>query len=335
MKNKCLFCGCDIEKTSNQNKKFCSPNCRARNSSQKKIIGIEGVDYVICKICGLKFKEINADHLFLHNISKECYDELYGNRTSLKTKERKNTLERLLTPEFSKKLSYSHTINNYIEKYGEEKGVAKHKERNNNMQKCKTLEYYVEKYGEIIGTKKFKDTQLKKAITIENLIKKHGEEVGTEKYNNWKIKQKNKNSIKYYIDKYGYEIGLEKWFKKNDKISEANSKIPKHMRKKYTEYCYKVNKFSRISLQLHELENINLRGVINGYDLDHKVSKINGFKNNILPEIIGHISNLAIITMTENRKKQHNSSEKIEEITIKFEKDKQYQDIIEKLHLEF
>lgn len=331
MKNKCLFCEKEFEVNSNQKKKFCSSNCRTKNSIQNKMVGTEGIDYVKCGICGLKFKEINADHLYLHNISKNEYDEFYGNRTSLKTKGKKNTLSKIMTEEFSKKLSHSHTKEGYVKKYGEKEGLAKYEKRNYNMKKCKTLEYYIEKYGNIDGSERFKNIQKKKATTLKAMINKYGKKNGTEKYNAWKIKQKNKNSIKYFIEKYGYNNGIRKWFEKNDKISQANSKIEKSMRKNFEKYCMDVNKFSRISLQLNKLENVNLRGIEYGYDLDHKVSKINGFKNNVKPEIIGHISNLVIVTMSENRKKQHNSSERIEEITLKFEKDKEYQSIISKI----
>ncbi len=130
------------------------------------------------------------------------------------------------------------------------------------MQKCKTLNYYIEKFGDAEGGEIFKNIQNKKATTLNNLIKKYGKEMGTKKYNEWTYKQKNKNSIKYYIDKYGYDEGTEKWFKKNDKISLANSKIEKSLRKDFEKYCIEVNKFSRISLKLNKLENINLRRAI-------------------------------------------------------------------------
>jgi len=330
MKNKCLLCNKEFEVKSNQKKKFCSSNCRTKNSTQNRMVGIEGVDYVKCKICGLKFKEINADHLYLHDINKEEYDKLYGNRISSKTRGRKDTLTKILTPELSKKLSYSHTLGGFIEKYGKSLGAIKYKERNDNMKKCKTLDYYIEKFGNLEGSLKFKNIQLKKAVTLKNFIKKYGKEIGTEKYNNWKIRQKTKNSIKHFIEKYGYDDGVDRWFKKNDKISQANSKIEKCMRKDFEKYCLAVNKFSRLSLQLNKLDNSDLRGIKNGYDLDHQVSKIDGFKNNINPEIIGHISNLIIIPMSENRKKQHNSSIYIEEIILEFKSDTTYQNTINK-----
>jgi hypothetical protein len=79
---------------------------------------------------------------------------------------------------------------------------------------------------------------------------------------------------------------------------------------------------------MNNLILIELRGRKNGYDLDHIVSKVDGFKNGIDPQVIGHISNLRIIKSSENRKKQHRSDIDIQYIVDKFNMDKEYQDII-------
>ena len=50
------------------------------------------------------------------------------------------------------------------------------------------------------------------------------------------------------------------------------------------------------------------------YSLDHKYSKIMGFKNNIDPKIIGHLVNLEIILFSENCKKRNKSSITKEEL---------------------
>jgi len=41
--------------------KYCSDSCRGISFRQRRINGLENIDFVICKICGLKFKEINND----------------------------------------------------------------------------------------------------------------------------------------------------------------------------------------------------------------------------------------------------------------------------------
>jgi hypothetical protein len=328
IKANCGLCNSEYEHEHNQKSKYCSSNCRTKASIQRKIKGIEGVDYVVCGICSLKFKEINGDHLKTHNIDKGDYDVKYGNRTSTKTRSNKDTLSCILTPELSKKLSDSHKEGNYIKKYGEVEGKIRYKKMKENKSYKNSVKFYIDNYGSKLGHKLFNERHMKGSMTLQNQINLYGINDGTIKYNKWLEKQKYKNTISYYINLYGYDDGLNKWFNKNNKISIANSKIPKSERGEYQQYCILVDKFTRVSLSLNDLIDIDLRGKKYGYDLDHKVSKINGFKNNIKPEIIGHISNLEVITSNENRTKQHNSSQSILLITEEYNKDINYINII-------
>ena len=122
MKNVCQICKNEYE--SNQPSKYCSTLCRTFAFNQRKISKLDETNYVICKICDFKFKEINNDHTFKqHGISCLDYDNIYGYnlRTSTKTKENKNTL-RNMTNELSEKLKKSHYLPAYIEKYGNDEG---------------------------------------------------------------------------------------------------------------------------------------------------------------------------------------------------------------------
>lgn len=308
--------------------KYCSIRCRGISQRQKSIKGELNIDYVICEICGFKFKEINNDHLSLHNISCMDYDKIYGynKRVSEKTKRNKNTLGSMMSPELSSKLSKSHKLDSYIEKYGEIEGNNRYNEIIKNMTYKNGISSYLDKYGLEDGLKIFENIQKKKAINIENQIKKHGEELGLIKYNNWLDKQKNKNYLHFFTEKYGYEIGLKKWIEKNDKISLANSKIRKENRKEFSNYIIEVNKFTRISLNCNNLLNIELRG--DEFDLDHMVSKVDGFKNKIPTYIIGHISNLKIVDRSYNRKKQHKSDINFSYIIEKYENDLNYKKLV-------
>lgn len=67
-KRKCDICKSLYEYDSRQKSKYCSDGCRALAFSQRKLNGVEGIDFVICKICDLKFKEINNDHVQKHNV---------------------------------------------------------------------------------------------------------------------------------------------------------------------------------------------------------------------------------------------------------------------------
>ena len=70
-----------------------------------------------------------------------------------------------------------------------------------------------------------------------------------------------------------------------------------------------VDRVTRESwIYYHDL--INPKNLPRGslYELDHKFSKSEGFKNNVPPDIIGHPSNLEMIDRSENRKKYNKSS---------------------------
>jgi hypothetical protein len=55
---------------------------------------------------------------------------------------------------------------------------------------------------------------------------------------------------------------------------------------------------------LETLENFDKRG-FRGYHVDHKVSVWYGFKNNIHPASIAHISNLQMVPYQKNLNKGH------------------------------
>ena len=61
--------------------------------------------------------------------------------------------------------------------------------------------------------------------------------------------------------------------------------------------------------------NNNERGI--NYHLDHKYSISEGFKNNILPSIVGGKENLRIISSYENMSKGSKCSIKLSELIIK------------------
>lgn len=325
----CEVCGSLYKYDSRQRvSKYCSIPCRGISFRQKRIEGEENIDFVICEICGLKFKEINNDHLERHGITSIEYDLTYNSpRTSEKTRKNKNTLSQIMCDELSEKLSKSHTIENYKLKYGEEEGIERfnlmleRKKYKNNKQS------YIDRFG-IDGEEIYNNVQKKKKITLENLINRHGEHEGRIKYDEFLKKRKIKNLLSTYIEKHGYEEGLIRWLDKNNKISISNSKIERDDRDKFKEYIREVNRFTRISLKMNNLDNIYLRGHEHGYDLDHIFSKIDGFKKNIPSYIVGHIRNLKIVEATYNRKKQHKSDISVEDLIIEFENDMEYKKIV-------
>jgi hypothetical protein len=329
-KKNCDICNKIYEYDSRQKKsKYCSQSCRSLSFSQTKIVGEEGIDYVICKVCGFKFREINNDHVKKHNMTCEDYDiKFESSRTSEKTKNKKDTLSLLMGDEMSKKLSKSHTIEGYINKYGHDLGMENFYKMKENKKYKNSKESYIDKYGYIIGLEVFNSIQKKKSITLENCVNKHGEVDGRKLYDKWLNVQKNKNFLSFYIERYGYDLGLVKWLDKNNKISLSNSKIKKEDVDKFKYYVCEVNKYTRLSLCKNIIDDIELRGKEFGYDLDHTFSKVDGFRNGIPPYIIGHISNLKIIESGYNRKKQHKSNIEIENIIHEYENDIEYRKIV-------
>ena len=73
------------------------------------------------------------------------------------------------------------------------------------------------------------------------------------------------------------------------------------------EYYSLVRRYTNKSLKQNNINPNNLPIGRNGsgdvYQVDHKVSVIYGFKNNILPEIIGSIKNLQLLHWKENNSK--------------------------------
>jgi hypothetical protein len=284
---------------------------------------------VICKICGLKFKEINNDHVQKHNMNCDEYDVKFGknSRTSEKTRINKNTLGPIMSIELSNKLSNSHKIENYISKYGNVEGLIRFNLMMERKKYKNGKQSYIDRFGENADFI-YNEVQKKKAITLKNCIDKHGLIDGENIYNKWRELQKSKNFLSYYIDKYGYETGLEKWLDKNNKISLSNSKIEKEDKNKFINYIYDVNKYTRLSLNKYNIDGIELRGKEFGYDLDHIYSKVDGFKNGIPSYIIGHISNLRIVESSYNRRKRHVSDIEIEYIISEYENDIEYKKLI-------
>jgi hypothetical protein len=93
--------------------------------------------------------------------------------------------------------------------------------------------------------------------------------------------------------------------KKHQYLCPCNIRVDPNTLSEYEKYNRKVQNETNISIKKtgDKIVNLNLRGVEHGYDLDHKYSVIEGFKNNISPEIIGHWKNLEILKGKNNRSK--------------------------------
>lgn len=99
----CPICGNTFVKY-NKRSKYCCDKChiiardrmareRLVKTSKSEFTGIEGVDYVECKICGQRMKFFQQSHLNMHKISKEEYEAKYGKIKAYSDKHIENHLK--------------------------------------------------------------------------------------------------------------------------------------------------------------------------------------------------------------------------------------------------
>ena len=93
--------------------------------------------------------------------------------------------------------------------------------------------------------------------------------------------------------------------------------VPDDERSDWERYYLEVWRITERKQNLSMVPNIELRGL--EYSLDHKYSIKEGFKNNIPAEIIGHWTNLEIITKSENSSKNSKCSITLEQLKMSYE----------------
>ncbi len=271
--------------------------------------------YVLCPICEHKYKELNKSHLSSHGITCDEFDDQYPECTRIsKISLGKKNTHKNISEHTREKLKKSHTLEGYIKKYGEIDGRLRWSNMKNNKKRSHTLEGYIEKYGEREGKNKWTSFKDDKKITLDKYIYKYGDDIGRKKYNEYIIKNKYTNTVEYYVEKYGEIEGYHRWNTKNSKNSKSSSKIITSERGEYNEYVKLVHRYTNATIKMYPefIDNIHERSV--EYHLDHKVSILSGFKNNIDAKIIGCLYNLEIIDRYSNCSKQHQSSININEL---------------------
>jgi len=102
----------------------------------------------------------------------------------------------------------------------------------------------------------------------------------------------------------------EQWRRnKGANVSKSKATIPHDQLSSWKIYESIVDRITRESWIYHH-DKINPDNITRGkdYELDHKYSKHQGFLNNVSPEMIGHYSNLQMISRYSNRKKYNKCS---------------------------
>ena len=123
------------------------------------------------------------------------------------------------------------------------------------------------------------------------------------------------------------EFGITNIFQRSDIVEKITNKkaengfiIPRHLKtdileKYYADVWYYTNKNYNTFYNIINPENLK-RGIIT-YHLDHKISILYGFLNDVSPEIIGHKCNLEMLYYKDNLRKRANCSITIDELTLK------------------
>jgi hypothetical protein len=107
----------------------------------------------------------------------------------------------------------------------------------------------------------------------------------------------------------------KKEFKKNNPKTKQIY-INYERKSKFQKYRLEVDRLTEINVRRNrsKIINIDLRGKVTGYSLDHKLSVCYCFDNNVDPEIAAHVCNLEIIKTTKNQNKSKKSSITLEEL---------------------
>ena len=146
---------------------------------------------------------------------------------------------------------------------------------------------------------KFPEKALKKILLNPSMKGKKHKKESIEKMRLQKIGPKNPN--------YGKKQN-EDWINKVKTTKTLNgNRTPDHLIPLFELYQRRVYKFTYQSIQLKfsesEFSKIGPSGTKGSYHVDHIFSIYEGFKNGILPSIIGHPCNLRLLPWEENNRK--------------------------------
>ena len=133
-------------------------------------------------------------------------------------------------------------------------------------------------------------------------------------------RRKQQTSQKFHKWRSKYRSNCRKLLPKSIPIKPKKN-LYKEDRSDFRNYEAQVRVYTKETVSKNYIPNIELRGIF-GYHLDHRLSMIEGFNNNIPPFIIGSIHNLKMIPCVDNWKKNRKSSLDVNELLEMFYKKK-------------
>lgn len=291
--------------------------------------------------CG---NNVNFENTITKGYRKYCSLKCSTNSEVIKDKIKKTSLKKYGTEKPSQSFfAIEKRKKTCLEKYGVEYHIAS-KEIRNTIEENNLKKYGIKHTLKLNSVRnKIKKTNLEKYgvdnVFESEIIKNKIKETNLEKYgfeyplqnNNILEKLKQNNLEKYGVDNVSKldlikNIISKKMLGREIKKEWIEKSIETRYGIKYNDYeklktdftKYKRNVLRITNKQpIKLLENYDKRGKsgINGaYQLDHKYSIFEGFKNGVLPEIIGNIVNLEFIPWENNNIKRSNVSITIEEL---------------------
>jgi hypothetical protein len=254
------------------------------NINESKLL-MEGVDYVVCKVCGEKMKQIQYRHLMCkHNMSMVEYKSKYPTAT--------------LVCESAKNIGDKNPMKNDIVKENHKKSVN-------------TLEYKNKISEQLIGKNvgNVRPDLVERNKSIENRIKVSKSLKETYKNNST---LRNSKSIIGTQFGFGNKELLETFYDKLGWTRPEN-------RNEFALYQEIVRRKSNENYKLYFDEIPNAKNRSREYHLDHKYSIKEAFDNKIPIEVVSHYKNLQIINGRLNESKGTSSSILLEDLIRQME----------------
>jgi len=272
----------------NKNGGIISVNLKKLNMVPEELYKIYyDIDTMKCPVCNKNRNFINFKVGYTNSCgNNSCAQKIEG----VQDRKRKTTLEKHGSENFNNREKSEKTC---LLKYGS-KNVS-----GSDIIKQMKKETCIKNYG-VDNPLKSKVIQEKSRITCLN---KYGKEYYLQS------EDKKEKSKETNIEKFGSEFYLSsdvrrsrmenegKWLKLDDLYD-------------FELYCRMVRKETEKNAKF--IKGIELRGHNkfndNAYHLDHKYSKVEGFRNNILPSIIGGVKNLEMLHYKDNCSKREKCS---------------------------
>ncbi len=294
--------------------------------SIKIYVGIEGIDYVECKICKKRSLNIDKRHLKnWHNLSKSEYKKLFPKSILVSEKKKviqskaaignKANLGRKFSKEHRKKLAKS-KIGNKNPFYGKSHSKDTIDKAKSNREKTFISRYGVTNPVYIDGViDKITKATSHSIDYIKKCIESEDYKLISTKYENIyglldiECPEGHKFKMRYNNFQSGQRCPMC--------YRENNFGINHPNWKNYTEE--EIQEFKNYRTNVNQLSNQNFRKYnkqinpnrlkrgFEDYHLDHIYTVSDGFKNNVLPEIISNPNNLQMLWYAENISKNYKS----------------------------